>query len=187
VKAINKTLCSLLALACISCGPPPKDTEIKFLYKIEGMGFSVVEYSELNSGTWSSATGSLEIEFNDSFNALSLDSSSFADTNFFVCNISYEASISEQAQDDGTLTLGDPYPRVDNPEDEAPVKKVFKSISIDTDTLNVQPSDCDINPQTDTTWHFELFQNGDLIITNFGRNIEYFLRPTREANNEIRE
>lgn len=168
----------------ISCGPPPEDDEISFLYSLEGMEFSAIEYSELNSNTWASTTGSMLLEINDSFSSVSFNASGFIDKNFFACDVFYEAGITTYDSGDGELSLGDPYPRQEEEPQESPVQKVFKSIEIKSETLSSSPGDCDLNPKNNTTWHFELFQNGDLIVTDFGRDVEYFLRPTKEPNNE---
>lgn len=176
---------ALVAIMVVFFGcaePPEKEREIFFQYGLEGTSFRSSEFSVLYANNWQASLGSKTIALNDSLDFMTVTGSLYSDTNSIRCDFYYEAEIQNFTINDGELTLADPYPR-DEGEVVSEVQSIYKRVLIDTNSTVFEPVGCDYFPQFDSVWHFELYQNGDLIVTDFGRNVEYLLLaqgPPRE-------
>lgn len=167
----------LLLLFFTGCGEAPiRDREIFFEFPLEGGEFNVVEYSIIFSGFWSGTTGQKKISINQDFTEINVELLNYRDKNSNLCSGNYLLEVSNLTTEQSDLTLADPYPRPSDDEDEN--IGLFKNTKIRSGTLNLSPPECDLNPQEEAIWHLELYQKGDVILTDYGRDVEYLLYPS---------
>jgi hypothetical protein len=188
IKRNVKIAIVLIALSSlISCGPTTKkeeESDAEFLFPLTTQSFSVQSYRVLDGGGFSAISGTSKFTFTSS--TLSVEYISYSDFSS-SCTANYTANLTALTADEinagsgnDVFDINDPYlidePTDENEEEKKEVLRQFYDVNIDTDTIDITGS-CGITIFNNYTIHTELFFNGDLIIKDFSRTLDFFLRP----------
>lgn len=172
----------------------PEDAK-KFLYDFQGQKFRQVKYRSLeNNNLYRIHSGVRTILFDPALYTSTFQN--YMEFSLTPCYGSVSGTYSTMAKDafleavngagvdstdsnnDGVYDIFAPYgpaePPAATPEDRVDLKEYF--FVIDINSNGVTPG-CPITTDTKLYYQFLFYQNGDLILRDYNREIEFFFRP----------
>lgn len=197
LSLLRLLLIALASFQLSGCGVTEPEDENKFLYNFEGQHYRQTRYRSIEeNGTWRAHTGLRTMlvkpgSYNNSFNGYREIAFSiycygqFDSTHSYVSEENFFAAIAGST----TPSAGNsnPYYDVFEPWDSGSVApggstdekiEAVNYYMVVTVTSNTVTSNCSFPVETTQYLHFKLHQNGDLVLRDYNREIEFFMRPS---------
>lgn len=200
MKGLNFLLFNLLAISLIACDSSKKD-EPDILLDDTVIFFDVVYKTlasrEIGTSSWYAVQGNQKIKFDKGENnsgVYTISFDNYKETHLVqpnACSGGYrgtyalgDASESGDGNEDGPYDPMDPYdPGSGGSGDDGELDPnvvlpvaFFFSMTVTETSLQVNCS-TSITPQNPHTLRIVRFSNGELVITNYSRNLEFYMAP----------
>ena len=183
---IKNILFVLTLFIILSCGPTEPEEELPdFLYPLHSSSFEVKAYREIGLSTFTGISGIQRYHFSEA--SVDVELVNYGDSSSSFCTGQYTASLTaaqesevfaELSTNSGTYDIHSPYVTEESVEEtNEEVNDVFRSyfsITVDLNTLTMNV-DCGITVFTENIIHTSVYQNGDLILIDYARGLEFLL------------
>lgn len=170
-----------------SCGEKKDD---KFKYKIDyPNGFKITHYSAAQENNWIATGGSAIFKFTDleDNGNVTIEYLNYSDT-YGDCvgeitgstsetDIENLIAISDPVSGSEEYDITTPYKKPENPFETLTSSNSVIVKVVNYQVTNISLSGCSFPNYSENNFVIQLYRNGDMIITDWNRSLDYFLTP----------